>query len=159
MSEYELSLEAAHPAARMLLTEEFYWSPIEETSPFGSDDGADAFYQFKEWRESNPTASPFIFIEALLDDWGYSKGPQPQDGEVEAYLLERSVLGTNNVIIAVGFGQYVLEGKIDRDLHKRTIQSVEAECTPSRLSAFADDYRDTRLEQLTILRRALDKMA
>lgn len=159
MNELELSQETAHPAAKELFNEEFYWSPIEETSPFGSDDGSDAFYQFREWRETNKTASPFIFIETLLDTWGYSRGPAPHDAEVVEYLMERSVLGTNNVIIAVGFGQFVLEGKIDKDLLARTIQSVEAECAPSRLSVFAEDYRGTRLEQLTILRKALDKMA
>lgn len=159
MNELELSQETAHPAAKELFKEDFYWSPIEETSPFGSDDGSDAFYQFREWREANKMASPFIFIEMLLDRWGYSRGPAPHDAEVAEYLAERSVLGTNNVIIAVGFGQFVLEGTIDKKLHARTIKSVEEECTPSRLSVFAEDYRSTRLEQLTILRKALDKMA
>ena len=151
--------ENAHHKARELFKEEFYWSPIEETSPFGSDDGADAFHQFQEWRETNKTASPFIFIEMLLDTWGYSKRPAPHDAEVAEYLVERSVLGTNNVIIAVGFGQFVLEGKIDKDLLARTVKSVEQECKPSRLSVFAEDYQGKRLEQLTILRQALDKMA
>jgi uncharacterized protein YfeS len=63
------------------------------------------------------------------------------------------------VIIAVGFGQFVLEGRIDKDLLVKTIKSVEEECTPPRLSVFAEDYQGTRLEQLTILRQALDKMA
>ncbi len=151
--------ENAHLKARELFKEEFYWSPVEETSPFGSDDGADAFYQFREWRETNKTASPFIFIEMLLDTWGYSRGPAPHDAEVAEYLVARSALGTNNVIIAVGFGQFVLEGAIDKKLLARTIQSVEEECKPSRLSMFAEDYQAKRLEQLTILREALNKMA
>ncbi|SIN94259.1 hypothetical protein [Chitinophaga niabensis] len=151
--------ENAHIKARELFTEEFYWSPIEETSPFGNDDGADAFYQFREWRETNQTASPLIFIELLLDTWGYSRGAAPHDAEVAEYLVARSKLGINNVIIAVGFGQFVLEGKIDKDLLVRTIQSVEKECAPSRLSVFEEEYRVKRLEQLNILRKALDKMA
>jgi hypothetical protein len=150
--------EHAHIKARELFTEDFYWSPIEETSPFGNDDGADAFYQFLEWREANETASPLIFIEMLLDTWGYSRGPAPHDAEVAEYLVARSALGTNNVIIAVGFGQFVLEGKIDKDLLARTIQSVEKESTTSKLSVFEEDYRGKRLEQLNILRKALDKM-
>lgn len=150
--------EHAHIKARELFKEEFYWNPGEETSPFGSDDGADAFHQFREWRETNKTTSPSVFIETLLDEWGYSKNPAPHDAEVAEYLMARSALGINNVIIAVGFGQFVLEGTIDKGLLARAIRSVEEECKPSRLSAFDEDYRATRLKQLTILRKALDKM-
>jgi uncharacterized protein YfeS len=32
------------------MNEEFYWSPIEETAPFGNDDGADIYAGFKDWR-------------------------------------------------------------------------------------------------------------
>ena len=37
MSDYSPTIEKAHPNAKRLMNEEFYWSPIEETAPFGSD--------------------------------------------------------------------------------------------------------------------------
>lgn len=43
MDNYDLSPGSAHPKARHTLTEEFYWSSINESGPFGSDDGSDAF--------------------------------------------------------------------------------------------------------------------
>jgi uncharacterized protein YfeS len=53
MDDFELSPDTSHPNARKLLTEDFYWSSIEETGPFGSDDGSDCFYGFVEWRMEN----------------------------------------------------------------------------------------------------------
>ena len=38
MNHFEYSLETAHPNAHALMKEDFFWSPIEESSPFGSDD-------------------------------------------------------------------------------------------------------------------------
>ena len=38
MSDYSPTIEKAHPTAKRLMNEEFYWSPIEETAPFGSDE-------------------------------------------------------------------------------------------------------------------------
>ncbi|MRG45420.1 hypothetical protein GFS24_09855 [Chitinophaga sp. SYP-B3965] len=157
--EYELSLQTAHPAASALLTEDFFWDASEETSPFGNDDGADAFYGFREWRSDNQTASPFIYINELLDSWGYNEAPKQEEAEVAEYLINRFALGVNNVIIAVGFGQFVLEGTIDKELLIKTKQAIEKECEPAMLNAFVEDYRKTRLAHLHILLNAVDKIA
>ncbi|MEO5603322.1 MAG: hypothetical protein ABIR06_20550 [Cyclobacteriaceae bacterium] len=49
MDDFELSPDTAHPKAKTLLTKDFFWSPSEETGPFGSDDGSDCFHGFMEW--------------------------------------------------------------------------------------------------------------
>lgn len=38
--------ENAHPWAKRFMNDAFFFSPIEETAPFGSDDGADAYAGF-----------------------------------------------------------------------------------------------------------------
>ncbi|MEI9943021.1 MAG: hypothetical protein WDN26_02260 [Chitinophagaceae bacterium] len=53
------------------MEEDFYWSPIEETGPFGSDDGWEATYGFREWRLSNRSANPMIYLKKLIADWNY----------------------------------------------------------------------------------------
>jgi len=50
MDNFEYSFKNAHPNAQALMKDDFYWSPIEETAPFGSDDGWEAAYGFREWR-------------------------------------------------------------------------------------------------------------
>lgn len=71
MDNFQYSFKSAHPKAQALMTDEFYWNPIEETSPFGSDDGSDAAYGFKQWRLSNKTSSPVNYLNDLLARWQY----------------------------------------------------------------------------------------
>ena len=71
MDNFEYTFKSANPKAQALMTDEFYWSPIEETAPFGSDDGSDAAYGFREWRLSNKTTSPVIYLKDLIARWQY----------------------------------------------------------------------------------------
>src|SRR5215203_2412895 len=71
MSDYSPSIDKAHPNAKRLMNEEFYWSPIEETAPFGSDDGADTYAAFKDWRPTHKTDNPKQFLMEQIDYWGY----------------------------------------------------------------------------------------
>jgi uncharacterized protein YfeS len=71
MDNFQYTLKSAHPNAQALMTEEFYWSPGEETAPFGSDDGWEAAYGFREWRISNKTTNPVIYLKDLIARWQY----------------------------------------------------------------------------------------
>jgi uncharacterized protein YfeS len=71
MDNFEYTFKSAHPKAQALMTEEFYWSPIEETAPFGSDDGSDAAYGFRQWRLTNKTASPVSYLKETIERWQY----------------------------------------------------------------------------------------
>lgn len=71
MSDYSPTIEKEHPNAKRLMNEEFYWSPIEETAPFGSDDGADTYAGFADWRQAKKTDSPIEFLNEQIDYWGY----------------------------------------------------------------------------------------
>jgi uncharacterized protein YfeS len=71
MEKFEYAFNSAHPKAQALMTDEFYWSPIEETAPFGSDDGSDAAYGFREWRLLNKNASPVSYLKELIERWQY----------------------------------------------------------------------------------------
>src|SRR5688500_16360300 len=71
MSDYSPKFDKGHPNAKRLMNEEFYWSPIEETAPFGSDDGADTYAGFVDWRQTNKRGSPTEFLKEQIDYWGY----------------------------------------------------------------------------------------
>jgi uncharacterized protein YfeS len=68
---FEFSLKIANPAAQQLMNEDFYWSPIEETGPFGSDDGSDAAYGFRKWRMSHLGITPMSYLKELFARWNY----------------------------------------------------------------------------------------
>ena len=71
MDNFQYTFKSANPNAQALMTDEFYWSPIEETAPFGSDDGSDAAYGFREWRLTNKTTSPVTYLKELIERWQY----------------------------------------------------------------------------------------
>lgn len=71
MDNFQYSYKSAHPNAQALMTEDFYFSPSEETAPFGSDDGWDAAYGFREWRLTNKTTSPIVYLKDLIARWQY----------------------------------------------------------------------------------------
>lgn len=48
--------ETAHPRARELMREPMFWDCVDEAAPFGSDEGNDAYAEWRNWREENPDA-------------------------------------------------------------------------------------------------------
>jgi uncharacterized protein YfeS len=71
MDNFEFTFKSAHPDAQALMKDDFYWSAIEETAPFGSDDGSDAAYGFRQWRQVNKKTSPVIYLNELIARWEY----------------------------------------------------------------------------------------
>jgi uncharacterized protein YfeS len=61
----------AHPKAKSLMNEDFFWSPIDEAGPFGSDSGSDAAEGFNQWRKANKSISPIKYLSELLISWGF----------------------------------------------------------------------------------------
>ena len=208
MDTYELSPETAHPNAKKLLTEEFYWSPIEESGPFGNDEGSDAFYGFREWRKTNQKTTPIKYLKNLINEWGYPpfdiytldtikiKEYIASNNQLDPSLIQDQIpamkenfkemaeregrefdenlfnqilsmstgnmgssyiLGIDNAIIAVGFGQFILEGRINKDLKELTLISLERELTPILLAKW-DTYKQTRIELLNKMILTIDKI-
>src|SRR5438046_1662395 len=42
-----------HPRADELMQDEVLWSCVNELAPFGSDEGADAYVEYRRWRAQN----------------------------------------------------------------------------------------------------------
>jgi uncharacterized protein YfeS len=209
MDNYELSRETAHPKAKEILIDDFYWSPIEESGPFGSDDGSDAFYGFRQWRSTNKSISPLKFLEDLFISWEYPKFNlnELDTAKIHSYISARTsvenpeikeqmktmmehfkqkakeegkefdekqfkemmsstsnnmggtyLLGQDNAIISVGFGQFVLEGKIDADLKTLAKTAINRELLPILIDRWENPYKQTRIDQLTKMLAVLDKM-
>lgn len=68
---FEFSPNTANPNARVLMKEDFFWSPIDESGPFGSDGGSDAAYGFYNWRKTHTAISPIIYLKDLIDSWHF----------------------------------------------------------------------------------------
>jgi len=208
MKNYQLSPKNAHPNAKKLLKDKFFWSPNEEFSPFGNDDGHDAFYAFREWRLKYKNEKPARFIEELFINWEYPKfdiykldvveiekyitaktqvdisgiddqitelmeqfnqiskdsGKEMTEEQVRQFIEQTSasmgstfLYGINNSIIAVGFGQFVLEGTIDGELKALTQLAINRELLPILIDKWGEDKND-RVDKLNKMLDAVDAM-
>jgi uncharacterized protein YfeS len=99
MNNFEYTFKSANPKAQALMTDEFYWSPIEETAPFGSDDGSDAAYGFREWRLSNKTTSPVIYLKDLIARWQYPffDYNEMDTTKIKEYITQRKELSEADI--------------------------------------------------------------
>jgi uncharacterized protein YfeS len=165
MSDYSPTLENAHPNAKGLMNEEFYFSTIEETAPFGSDDGADTYAGFKDWRQANKSDNPKDFLIEQIDRWAYPSFDLTETNieKLKPYLKEselhsRYMSGIDAAIVAIAFGQLYLEGTIDKDFKKIAKTSIERELNPKLLALWGDSYKAVREIQLKKMLAVLNKV-
>ncbi|TDE09033.1 hypothetical protein [Dyadobacter psychrotolerans] len=62
---------------------------------------------------------------------------------------------TDNAIIAIGLGQFILEGKIDNDIRKAAKFAITRELMPEIVEGWGD-YKSQRVERLTKIFGVLD---
>jgi uncharacterized protein YfeS len=63
--------KGANAKAKRLMNEDFFWSPIAESGPFGNDSGSEAAEGFNEWRKANKTGDPVDYLRELISSWGF----------------------------------------------------------------------------------------
>jgi uncharacterized protein YfeS len=115
--------DLAHPRARELFAEDFFWDCVDEDAPFGSDEGHDAYFEYRNWRRENP-AVPLIdciswILDDRLDEYTLDLCTDEQirldvANPNDAFMADSWDMFTlDATIIATGFGQLIDEGQID----------------------------------------------
>jgi uncharacterized protein YfeS len=119
--------DQAHPRARELAPDPFFWDDSDELAPFGSDEGDTALAEFRRWRKKNRASSVEYCIIWVLNSVGDMNSIDYKDQIAEPETVRRQIQddpGFDNrhyiytldvSVIATGFGQLVDEGKIDGD--------------------------------------------
>jgi uncharacterized protein YfeS len=156
MLNYSPSIDKAHPNAKRLMNEEFYWSSIEETAPFGSDDGADTYAGFAEWRQTRKTNNPEEFLMEQIEYWGYPSFDLHETDleKLKPYLMQselgsRFMSGIDAAIVSIAFGQLYLEGRVDSDFKELAMTSIKRQLIPELLNLWGKEYKIIRETQLT----------
>ena len=117
--------ETAHPRARELMPEPVLWDCVDEEAPFGSDEGHDAYYEFREWRSTHPNVKLVECLAWIMEDElaSYTLA-LAEDAHVEADLESPEdafladsydVFTLDATVIATGLGQLLDEGRIDQE--------------------------------------------
>jgi uncharacterized protein YfeS len=66
--------------------------------------------------------------------------------------------GLDNAIIAVGFGQFVLEGEIGEDIKVLTKTAIQRELLPVLINRWDGEFKTIRALQLNKMLKSVDKM-
>jgi len=151
MSDYSPTFDKAHPKAKRLMKEDFYFSTIDETAPFGNDDGADTYAGFKDWRRTHKSDNPKEYLLEQLDSWGYPKFDiyETDIKKLTPYLKQNSLgsrymSGVDAAIIAIAFGQLCLEGTVDRDFNELAKIAIRRQLNPELLILWGNSYKVER---------------
>ncbi len=151
MSDYSPNLDKAHPKAKDLMNEDFYFSPIDETGPFGNDDGADTYAGFKDWRLTHLKDDPADFLFDQINEWGYPKFDiyETDIKKLTPYLKEselsaRYMSGIDAAITAIAFGQLYLEGTINKSFKETALIAIKRQLIPEILALWGDTYKIER---------------
>ncbi len=131
----------AHARAREMLLEPFFWDCVDEETPFGSDEGHDAYFEYRRWRAANPSA-PLVkclswimagrvdeYTEGLCSDERIASDLEnPED----AFLAEDYEMFTlDATVIATALGQLIDEGRIDEDAKPYIRVAIKRQMHPS----------------------------
>jgi len=129
--------EAAHPKARRLLPEAFFWT-TDDFSPIGGDNGLDIIDVFWPWRIENPKASVTKFMYELLEHWLGSAVDIDSlaNSKVELCTGKDSHIVANvydDSVITLAYGQFMVDGYLDAGLRERALQAIERQSAASVL--------------------------
>lgn len=123
---YGIDIDHAHPRAVELIPDDFFWSNIDELSPFGSDEGDTALAEFRDWRKDNPETPTIECLKWVIEGVGEMDFPDYNQQLVNKELVkvqmedkdfdDQQYIYTLDIsVIATGFAQLVDEGIIEQE--------------------------------------------
>jgi uncharacterized protein YfeS len=151
--------ETAHPRARDLMVEGFFWDCVDEEAPFGSDEGHDALYEYLSWRADEPAGSLCSCLAWIMDDRlaEYTTdlcSDERIDRDLkcpsEAFLgSSYDIFTLDATVIATALGQLLNEGQIDTEAKPHVNVAIQRQLHPKLLTS------DHRKEILLAIRRVV----
>jgi len=158
------TFDKAHPAAKNLMNEAFYFSTADETAPFGNNEGVDIYAGFMEWRPIHKNENSTDFLFEKIKQLGYPAFDIHETDilKIKPYIQEwefgnRFLWNIDATIVSLAFSQLYLEGTIEKDLKEITAISVKRQLLPELLILWGDPYKEERKMKLKKMLAILTK--
>lgn len=130
--EYGLNPKTSHPNFINHFTDDIYFSNFDEEAPFGSDAGADAFFDLQEYIRKNGDEDILNFPYKIMMSWGYQHYIPPSEENINDTELKKlldndwdCILQLDRLIIATAFGQIKIMGKIHKKLKELALLALK----------------------------------
>jgi uncharacterized protein YfeS len=148
--DWELDPKFAHPRARKLFEEAFFWDAIDDHAPWGSDEGADAlaFFGQAHSHDGGPPDPVAFAKEYVAENWSEQR---PSDALEHAQIETFSA--AHLAVIAIVLGMYLIHGYVPPDLKAFGLEAIDRELQPNCLHQFGEP--DERAAKLLICRDRL----
>jgi len=125
-------LKTSHPNFVEYFNSEIYYDCCDEEAPFGSDEGSDSLYELEEHIRKHGNKNITSFPEIIIrKSWGMTYIPPNnlEEEHIKELIKERFtedlVYQSDQVIIAVAFGQIKITGFIDKNLKSLVIYALK----------------------------------
>jgi len=152
-----------HPRAIELMRNPLFWDCVNELAPFGSDEGADAYIEYRTWRTDNPGSNLIDCVSWILGgkQAGYNesltKETVIQNSDESAVEFDYSDAFTlDATIIATVLGQLVDEGRIDSEAKPFAQLAIRRQSHPLLLARFGDSSVAERRAILESVQQVID---
>tara|TARA_R110002049_G_scaffold87327_8_gene221423 strand:+ start:88 stop:594 length:507 start_codon:yes stop_codon:yes gene_type:complete len=149
--------ETSHPNFVSAMTSDFYYDCTDEFSPFGNDDGADLLYNLEDWyREKRLIRNTAKWMFNQIDEMGFEYKSKDcselMDLKTINEIQEKDnylILSMDNSIIATGFGQIKITGKIDTKIKFLTLKALDRQILVNSEDRNRVDYI-SRMEKMKL---------
>lgn len=153
-----------HNRAIEIANYEFFWDCVDELAPFGSDEGYMAFIELNDWIIENPEKTIFDCFKWIFDCWDLKIENFDEniiDNEsINKIILDldfnQDLLILDITIIATGFGQLIIEGKIDDEIKNIIHLSILRQMNSNVLSEFLGDNEGWKYDRYKYLQKLIE---
>lgn len=156
--------EVPHKNALKIADYKFFWDTSDELAPFGCEEAYIAFSELSHWLLENsdtPIIECFIWI---LESWDLELDDFNDDIIENENILKiiqdldfyEELMCLDYTIISTGFGQLILEGKIDEDVKNIVQLSILRQMNSYVLDNFLADNEQWKYERYLYLQKLLE---
>ena len=156
--------EIPHRRAVEIADYEFFWDNLNELAPFGSEEGYIAFTELAQWMRNNPQAPMIEYVKWVLECWDINFEdfddsiiePENICKIINDLDFDEELMMLDVTIIASGFGQLVLKGRIDENVKNVIHLSLLRQMNSYVLDAFLGAEEEMKYERYLYLQKLLE---
>lgn len=156
--------EIPHKRAIEIADYKFFWDASDELAPFGCEEAYIAFCEISEWLDENPNTPIIECFIWILESWDLELDDFNDDIIESENILKiindldfyEELMSLDYTIIATGFGQLILQGKISEDVKNIIQLSILRQMNSHVLDFFLGTNEHCKYERYLYLQKLLE---
>ena len=142
----------------------FFWDTSDELAPFACEEAYIAFSELSYWLMDNPDTPIIECFIWILESWDLELEDFNDDILESENILKiiqdldfyEELMSLDYTIIATGFGQLIIQGKIDMDVKNIIQLSILRQMNSHVLDAFLANNEQWKYERYLYLQKLLE---